>query len=155
MPGATGYLDTNYAGKVEAALGALERHDFVFLHIEAPDETSHQGRADLKVRAIEDFDRHVVAPCLNHLRRVQDFRVLVAADHVTALSTKTHAPGPVPFALCGEGLDPHPAPAFHESAARSTGLVLREAHRLVPAMLTSPHLTASGLNPIASSCKRP
>jgi 2,3-bisphosphoglycerate-independent phosphoglycerate mutase len=64
VPGITGYLDTNYEGKVSAALDALDRHDFVYLHVEAPDETAHQGRPDLKVQAIEDFDRRVVAPCL-------------------------------------------------------------------------------------------
>ncbi|MFA6242166.1 MAG: cofactor-independent phosphoglycerate mutase, partial [Candidatus Hydrogenedentales bacterium] len=82
VPGATAYLDTDYEGKVAAALGALERVDFAYLHVEAPDETAHEGRLDLKLQAIEDFDRRVVAPCLEYARDRGDVRILVAPDHI-------------------------------------------------------------------------
>ena len=64
VPGATGWIDTDYEGKIGAAIQSLETRDFVYIHVEAPDETAHQGRADLKIQAIEDFDRRIVAPAL-------------------------------------------------------------------------------------------
>jgi len=145
IPGATGYLDTNYAGKVAGALAALDTQDFVYVHVEAPDETAHEGRTDLKIRAIEDFDRHVVAPCLAYVQRRTDARLLVAPDHVTAISTKTHAGGPVPFALCGAGVTRDDSTAYTEPDADRTGLVLHQGHRLTPALLQCEHLSAPAL----------
>ena len=151
VPGATGYLDTNYKGKVAAALDALHRHDFVYLHIEAPDETSHQGRVDLKIRAIEDFDAYVVAPCLEYLKRHPHTRILVAPDHITAISTKTHAHGAVPFAMCGEGIQPNPAERYNERAAQETGILLTQGHTLVPHMLKAPTIDFPALNHTAAA----
>ncbi|MBN2308023.1 MAG: cofactor-independent phosphoglycerate mutase [Candidatus Hydrogenedentes bacterium] len=145
VPGATGYLDTNYQGKVDAAFDALAGKDFVYLHVEAPDETAHEGRPDLKIRAIEDFDRRVVAPCLERAAALGDVRVLIAPDHVTSLATKTHAGGPVPFALCGPGIAADEATAYSESAAAATGLHVACGHCLVPAMITQPRLDAARL----------
>lgn len=145
VPGATGYLDTNYAGKVAAALQALDRVDFVYLHVEAPDETSHEGRLDLKIRAIEDFDARVVAPCLERARARDDCRVFVAPDHITALSIRTHAGGPVPFALCGPGVQPDAATAYDEHTAAQAGLRVDEAHALLPHILTTPLLRPASL----------
>jgi 2,3-bisphosphoglycerate-independent phosphoglycerate mutase len=147
VPGATGYLDTDYDGKVAAALGALDRHDFAYLHVEAPDETAHEGRLDLKLRAIEDFDARVVAPCLDYALRRGDTRILVAPDHITALSTKTHAGGPVPFALCGPGVTPDSATAYCERAAEASGLLFPRGHELVPFMLQSPRIDPLTLVP--------
>ncbi|MBI5095715.1 MAG: cofactor-independent phosphoglycerate mutase [Candidatus Hydrogenedentes bacterium] len=138
VPGATGYLDTNYEGKVSAALDALNRHDFVFVHVEAPDETSHQGRTDLKIQAINDFDRRIVAPCLEYAHRAGDVRVLVAPDHITAISTRTHAGGPVPFALCGPGITPNGCRAYNEREAAAKGVLFPDGYRLVPFMLGQP-----------------
>jgi 2,3-bisphosphoglycerate-independent phosphoglycerate mutase len=145
VPGATGYLDTNYEGKVNAALTALDEVDFVYLHVEAPDEASHEGRTDLKVQAIEDFDRKVVAPCLAYAQGRGDCRVLIAADHVTAISTKTHAGGPVPFALCGADVAANGAAGYSERYADATGVQVREGHALVPAMLQCAKLGAHSL----------
>lgn len=145
VPGATGYLDTNYEGKVSAAFDALERHDFVYLHVEAPDETSHEGRADLKVRAIEDFDARVVAPCLAHARERGDLRILAAPDHITAISTKTHAGGPVPFAVWGPGVSGNGAAAYTERAAAATGVLVSAGHRVVEAVLRNAALDAHSL----------
>ncbi len=100
VPGATGYLDTDCEGKVAAALTALERCDFVFVHVEAPDEAGHHGRIDEKVAAIEMFDSRIVAPIIAGLvQRGEPFRVLVAMDHYTPVSILTHDPRPVPVAL--------------------------------------------------------
>ena len=97
VPGATGYLDTNYQGKAEAALNALLTQDFVFVHVEAPDETGHQGLLQEKIRAIEDFDSRIVAPIIAGLRtRGEDFRVAVTMDHFTPISLRTHSADPVP-----------------------------------------------------------
>ena len=145
VPGATGYLDTNYRGKVSAALQALDRVDFVYVHVEAPDEASHQGDPQVKVRAIEDFDAHVVGPCSERLRTRGGARLLVAPDHVTALSTRTHAGGPVPFAVWGEGVVPDGVAAFSERAASGTHLLLPEGYMLASHFLTAPILDAATL----------
>lgn len=145
VPGATGYLDTNYAGKVQAALGALERLDFAYLHVEAPDETAHEGRLDLKIQAIEDFDQKIVAPCLAYAKERGDVRILVAPDHITALSTKTHAGGSVPFALCGPGIVPDAAVAYSETDARASGRLFPRGHELVPFMIQSARVEAGAI----------
>jgi 2,3-bisphosphoglycerate-independent phosphoglycerate mutase len=117
VEGATGYLGTNYAGKVAAATAALAAGDFVYLHVEAPDETSHEGSLEKKLQAIEEFDGHVVGPCLTLRRQHPDLRILVAPDHATPLRTRTHAAGPVPFAVCGSGISPGGARAYSERSA--------------------------------------
>ncbi len=100
--GATGYLDTNYAGKAAAALEALKQQDFVFVHVEAPDEAGHQGRIADKVRAIEDFDAKIVKPVFEGLQNMEnspDFRLVVCMDHYTPISIRTHSEQPVPVLL--------------------------------------------------------
>jgi 2,3-bisphosphoglycerate-independent phosphoglycerate mutase len=117
VEGATGYLGTNYAGKVAAAKAALEGEDFVYLHVEAPDEMGHEGRADKKVQAIEEFDRFVVGEMLPWAEARGDVRIVVATDHETPVAIKTHAAGPVPYAVCGPGVAAGAAWAFSEAAA--------------------------------------
>ena len=98
VPGATGYLDTNYQGKVDAALAALQSKDLVFVHVEAPDEAGHQGLQAEKIQAIEDFDQRIVQPILDGLAGVE-FRVAVAMDHFTPLAIRTHSDQPVPVII--------------------------------------------------------
>ena len=126
VPGATGWLDTNYRGKVEAALKALERLDYVVIHIEAPDEASHQGELDSKLKAIADFDAQVVGPLIKALPRFGDFRVLAACDHFTPLAIKTHTADPVPFIIYGEPRgDRRPSGlAYSEANAAAAGLLV-------------------------------
>lgn len=143
VPGATGWIDTNYEGKVQAGLDALDRCDMAFIHLEAPDETAHQGRADLKIQAIEDFDHRVVAPCLKYLDEHPDTRIVVAPDHFTTIETKTHAGGPVPFALCGAGVTPDVHAVYSEKEANEKGMVIEEGHTLIARMLTEDHLDFS------------
>lgn len=145
VPGATGYIDTNYEGKVEAAITALKDHDFVYLHVEAPDEASHEGRTELKIQAIEDFDARVVAPCLQRLHEDPELRILIAPDHVTALETKTHAGGPVPFAMAGAGVEPDDATSYSEQSARDTGLLVPRGHTLVPLLIQEAVLSRAAL----------
>jgi 2,3-bisphosphoglycerate-independent phosphoglycerate mutase len=99
VEGATGYIDTNYEGKVAAALSALERGNFVFLHVEAPDETSHAGSLGEKIQAIECFDKHIVGPIVEGARKFRKVHLLVATDHFTPISMRTHSTDPVPFLL--------------------------------------------------------
>lgn len=99
VPGITGYLDTNYLGKAEAALGALSRVGFVYVHVEAPDEAGHSGRVTDKIRAIEDFDRFVVGTVIEGMKKFEEYRILVLPDHATPIALRTHSSEPVPFAL--------------------------------------------------------
>lgn len=131
VPGATGWLDTNYEGKVAAALDALNQHDAVYIHVEAPDETAHQGRTDLKIQAITDFDARVVGPCLEHASRRMNLRLLVAPDHFTLISTKTHAGGPVPFGIAGPGIAASGAAGYSEGIAASSNILIPEGYTLV------------------------
>jgi 2,3-bisphosphoglycerate-independent phosphoglycerate mutase len=99
VPGATGYLDTNYEGKVEYALNSLDEVDLTMIHIESTDETGHVGKAELKIQAIEDFDGRVVGPVLEGIKRFGDYKVLVMSDHPTPIDLRTHVNEPVPFAI--------------------------------------------------------
>ncbi|UQZ90665.1 cofactor-independent phosphoglycerate mutase [Deltaproteobacteria bacterium Smac51] len=127
VPGATGWLDTNYEGKVKATLEALEKYDYVVVHIEAPDECSHQGLLDMKLKAISEFDSKVVGPLLSAMPRFgEEFRILAACDHFTPLELKTHSAEPVPFILysstVGE-LKPSGL-TYDEANAASTGVLV-------------------------------
>ena len=104
VPGATGFVDTNYDGKVQAALKALETHDLVYIHVEAIDECSHMGDLKLKLQAIEDFDSKVVAPVLKALENRSDVRFAILPDHPVPLSLRKHTTTPVPLAVCGAGI---------------------------------------------------
>ncbi len=99
VPGATGYLDTNYAGKAEYALSALQEKDIVYVHVEAPDEAGHNGDLKAKIQAIEDFDRLIVGPILDRITQFSSFRIMILPDHFTPLSIRTHTSDPVPFAI--------------------------------------------------------
>lgn len=100
VPGATGYLDTNYAGKAQAALDLLVDNDFVAVHVEAPDECGHQGLLSEKIRAIADFDAQIVGPIVAEMERRQEaFRLVVTMDHYTPLHLRTHVDWPVPMLL--------------------------------------------------------
>lgn len=99
VPGATGYYDTNYEGKVKTALDALEEKDFVFLHVEATDEAGHNADVESKIEAIENFDARIVEPMLKGMEKYSSWRVLVMPDHATPIGVRTHVKDPVPFAL--------------------------------------------------------
>ena len=136
VPGATGYIDTNYRGKAEAALAALETMDFVYLHVEAPDEAGHSGKMDHKIQAIEDFDAQVVGPVLEGLKKFGEYRVLCLPDHPTPLALMTHTSDPVPFVLyAGETRADAGIAGYDEYSARGTGLVVEEGFRMMELML--------------------
>ena len=107
VPGATGYLDTNYRGKADYALRSLENKDFIFVHVEAPDEAGHGGDIDAKIKAIEDFDEKVVGIMLDGLNRYEEYKILVLSDHPTPISLKTHTSDPVEFFMLSTGETTH------------------------------------------------
>src|SRR5262249_3636541 len=122
VPGATGYLDPDSAAKGRAAVAALCDHDLVCVHVEAPDEASHEGRADAKVKALEEIDRHIVGPLLEALPHCGDWRILVSPDHRTPLRTRAHAYGMVPFAMAGTGVGSKGQPSYEEAVAAARDL---------------------------------
>jgi 2,3-bisphosphoglycerate-independent phosphoglycerate mutase len=136
VPGATGYLDTDYAAKGRYGALALGEHDLVCVHVEAPDEASHEGRADAKVRALEEIDRHIVGPLLEALPRYGAWRLLVSPDHRTTLRTRAHAHGAVPFAVAGDGVAPRGQASYDEAAAADSPLAFERGHELMPRFLT-------------------
>ncbi len=135
VPGATGYLDTNYKGKAEAALKALKDQDFVFVHVEAPDECGHNGDVKGKIQAIEDLDAKVIGPILEGLQG-QEFRLLLLPDHPTPLDVCTHTNEPVPFILYHSaneresGVD-----HYNEVSAKKTSLVIEHAWQLMDLLI--------------------
>jgi 2,3-bisphosphoglycerate-independent phosphoglycerate mutase len=131
VPGATGFLDTNYEGKGRAAAEALSSDDFVYVHVEAPDEASHIGDTEEKVKALERFDSFVVRPVLDFLKGQGEFRLLVCPDHLTLISTLTHDASPVPFAACGAGIPSDGSTSFSESDARQGGFHLEQGWKLM------------------------
>ncbi len=134
VPGVTGFLDTNYHGKASYGLRALKTADLVFVHVEATDETGHMGAVEKKVQAVEDFDSKIVGPILDGLRDTAEWRMLLMPDHATPCALKTHSADPVPFVVA-EGRDltaARPGRAYSERAAAATGLVVNEAHTLLP-----------------------
>lgn len=104
VEGATGYVDTNYAGKGQAAIAALDKYDLVFVHIEAPDEAGHSGNPQQKKKAIELIDRFIVGPVYDALQKYEQYRILVMPDHPTPVDVRSHVAEPVPFALAGTGV---------------------------------------------------
>jgi 2,3-bisphosphoglycerate-independent phosphoglycerate mutase len=131
VPGATGYLDTDYRAKGEAAVRALERHDLVVVHVEAADEAGHLGDAGEKVRALERIDAEIVGPLLEALRRSGPFRILVAPDHPTPVSTKSHSADPPPFCYAGSGIPAESGRPFSEASAGEGGLLLEKGTGLI------------------------
>ncbi len=137
VPGATGYLDTNYKGKADAALEALKTKDLVFLHLEAPDEAGHAGDVRAKVKAIERFDREIVSTVLDGLKDAgYKFRLLIVTDHLTPVSIKTHAPGLVPFVIYDStDVKENPNAAYNESSASNSELTIENGHQLISRLI--------------------
>jgi 2,3-bisphosphoglycerate-independent phosphoglycerate mutase len=135
VPGATGYLDTDYGAKGRYAVAALKNHDLVCVHVEAPDEASHEGRADAKVKALEEIDRHVIGPLLEALPTYGAWRILVSPDHRTPLRTRAHAYGMVPFALAGTGIASKGQPSYDEVVADASDVAFERGHELMKTFL--------------------
>ncbi|MDG1992686.1 MAG: cofactor-independent phosphoglycerate mutase [Pirellulales bacterium] len=121
VEGATGYLDTDYAAKGQAAIDEFSTTDLVCVHVEAPDEAGHEGNASAKVKALEEIDKKIVAPVIEHLEQKastgEPYRVLVCPDHPTFCSTRMHSRGLVPYIIAGSGVEGVSAQSYDEKAA--------------------------------------
>ncbi len=131
VPGATGYIDTDYVGKGVAAVKALEDYDMVVAHVEAPDEAGHLGDANEKVLALERVDEHVVGPLLEAVREYDDWRILIAPDHPTPVTTRAHSSVPPPWCYAGSDVDSASGRVFCEKEAEASGLLVDPGHTLM------------------------
>lgn len=140
VPGATGYFDTNYDGKAEYALKGLKQKDFVYVHVEAPDEAGHMGDLRLKIEMIETFDEKIVGAILRGLKSFERYRVLVLPDHPTPLSMRTHAADPVPYVIYSndKGLKNDSVEGFDEATARKSNVFIEKGFELIERFLRTP-----------------
>ena len=137
VPGATGFVDTNYQGKASAAIEALDKYDLVFVHIEAPDEASHNGSASMKKKAVEQIDKFIVGPVFEALQGYESWRILVAPDHPTPVRSRAHSPEPVPFAMAGTNISGILHTTFSEANAARSGFRIDNGFELMEYFLKS------------------
>ena len=122
VPNITGYYDTNYLGKAQYALKALEEKDFVFIHVEAPDEAGHNGDIKMKIACIERIDKEIVGTILDNIKKDDKVRILICPDHPTPVEKRTHTGSPVGFIMFGEGISPDGSTVYNESSTQQKGL---------------------------------
>ena len=132
VDGATGYLDTNFEGKAQAAIDELRRgQDFVYIHVEAPDECGHRYEIENKVRAIEMIDKRILAPILDALEQFDDYKVMILPDHPTPLSLRTHTNDPVPYMIYHKKAEREGVERLCEESAKATGIFVPIGHKLI------------------------
>ncbi len=131
VPGATGYIDTDYDAKGKAAVRALDEYDMIIVHVEAADEAAHMGSAEEKVKALSMIDSAVVGPLIERLRGESAWRILAAADHATLTRTRGHSALPPVFAFAGTGIPAVEKGPFTEPAAEAAGFLIRDGFRLM------------------------
>lgn len=134
MEGANGGLHTNYLGKAEAAVDALaaENYDFVYVHIEAPDEMGHQGSAADKIRAIEQIDQQIIGTIAGELEDLRmDFRMLILPDHPTPVSVRTHTADPVPYLLYDSRKKVEGMPEYSERLGQKSPIFIEKGHQIM------------------------
>ncbi len=137
VPGATGFVDTNYQGKAAAAIDALNKYDIVLVHIEAPDEAGHSGNAEMKKKAVERIDKFIVGPVYEAMQKFPSWRILVVPDHPTPVRTGAHVADPVPFAMAGTGVAGILNSPFSEANAARSGLKIENGFELMEYFLKS------------------
>ncbi len=138
VEGATGNIHTNFVGKANAAIDELDSgKDFVYVHVEAPDECGHRYEIENKVKAIEFLDQKVVAPILEGLKKHKEYRIMVLPDHPTPLSLRTHTSDPVPFIIYDSTAEvSSQAQAYDEEEAKKTGVYVEEGYKLMDWFIT-------------------
>ncbi|MBR6407133.1 MAG: cofactor-independent phosphoglycerate mutase [Clostridia bacterium] len=136
VEGATGYIDTNFEGKAYAAVDELSRgQDYVYIHVEAPDECGHRGELDNKIRSIEIIDNIMLPIILDALNEYDDYKIMIAPDHPTPLSTRTHARDAVPFMIYHKKCEVQGVDNFCERTAKETGNYVEHAYDLTRIMM--------------------
>jgi len=133
VPGATGWIDTNYVGKAEHALWALKTKDIAYVHVEAPDEAGHAGDLKNKIKAIEDFDEFIVGNIMHGMKQFDEYRILALPDHPTPIELRTHSNEPVPFVIYDNGKERAGGPVAYDEriAARKDALLFTEGYTLM------------------------
>ncbi len=132
VEGATGYIDTNFEGKAKAAIEEFEKgQDFVYIHVEAPDECGHRAEIENKVKSISIIDKTILGPVTEALRKMGDFKVMVTPDHATPLSLKTHTNDPIPFFIYDSTKPQKGVDTFNEKTAKEAGLYIDEGFRIM------------------------
>lgn len=132
VEGATGYVDTNFEGKAEAAIKSLKNDsDFVYIHIEAPDECGHRNEIENKVKSIELIDKYILGPILEELNKFCDYRILITPDHATPLILKTHTNDPVPFLIFDSQKELGSYEVFNENTAKNSGLYIEPGYTIM------------------------
>jgi 2,3-bisphosphoglycerate-independent phosphoglycerate mutase len=132
VPGATGYFDTDYLAKAQFALDVLKQNDFVFVHVEAPDEAGHIGNIKEKIRAIENFDKKIVKPIFEGLKKLGDFKIMIVPDHPTPINVKTHTSDPVPWLIYRSlGKITSGVESFCEASVKDRPLYFEEGFKLM------------------------
>ena len=133
VPGATGWLDTNYVGKAEHALWALKTKDIVYVHVEAPDEAGHTGDLKNKIKAIEDFDEFVVGNVIHGMKQFDEYRIMALPDHPTPIEIRTHSADPVPFVIYDNKKERKGDPVTYDERIvyRKEALMFKEGHTLM------------------------
>lgn len=121
VPGATGYIDTNFEGKANAALDMLSRNDLVYIHFEAPDECGHRNEPENKVKAIELIDSRVLPILFEGLKKYDDYKIMILPDHPTPIVTRTHASDPVPYLIYHKNKEVKGVDTINEETAKETG----------------------------------
>ncbi len=137
VPGATGYFDTDYAGKGQAARKALEDYDLVYLHVEAPDEAGHGGNITEKIKALERIDEHIIGPLLAAGEERGDLRIAVLPDHATPIAVRSHVCDPVPFVIWGKGIKPDRMEALTEKESLRGRYRQRNGHKFMKLLLAA------------------
>lgn len=135
VPGATGYIDTNFEGKAKAALDLLTRNDLVYVHFEAPDECGHRNEPENKVKAIEMIDSRVLPILEEGLEQYEDYKILLLPDHPTPIVTRTHASDPVPYLLYQKSAPKAGVDTINEETAKATGIYMENGPAMMPHFL--------------------
>lgn len=135
VPGATGYIDTDFEGKAKAALDLLTRNDLVYVHFEAPDECGHRNEPENKVKAIEMIDSRVLPILEKGLEQYEDYKILLLPDHPTPIVTRTHASDPVPYLLYQKSAPKTGVDTINEETAKSTGIYMENGPAMMPHFL--------------------
>ena len=131
VPGATGYMDTNFEGKAEAAIKEFKNgQDLVYVHVEAPDECGHRYEIENKKKSLEIIDEKILGPVLEALEEYDDYKVLIMPDHATPLSLRTHTNDPIPFLIYKKS-NPTIGGEFTEEGAKASGIFIENGHKIM------------------------
>lgn len=135
VPGATGYFDTDYVAKGQYAMDALDDHDLIFIHVEAPDEAGHAGDVAEKIKAIQEIDSKILGPIMKKLEEYEKYVLVLLPDHATPISVKTHTMDAIPYVIYSNSIKPDELEYYDEESAKKGSLGIDKAHNLINKIL--------------------